>query len=151
MLVLITHRSTSKGFSMNIDKFKNQHVDIIECIAALRKSAKEGISSNAAEIARLIVSMSSTIKLHLAVEDQVLYPALRSGSNATLATMGKKFQEEMDAIAAAYMVFAGRWNHATKVANDPEGFRSDANTVLKILHARMQQENTVFYPAIEAL
>ena len=136
---------------MNIDKFKNQHVDIIECIAALRKSTQAGINANAAEIARLIVSMSSIIKLHLAVEDQVLYPALRNGSNATLATMGQEFQDEMDSIAGAYMGFAGRWNHATKVANDPEGFRSDANAVLKILYARMQKENTVFYPAIEAL
>lgn len=136
---------------MNIDKFKHQHIDIIACIAALRKASKEGIDSNAAEIAGLIVSMSSIIKLHLAVEDQVLYPALRNGSNTTLATMGKKFQDEMSAIASAYMVFAGRWNHAAKVAGDPEGFRSDANTVLKILHERMQKENTVFYPAIEAL
>lgn len=142
---------SSKDPCMNIDKFKHQHVDILACIAALRKSAREGISSNAAEIARLIISMSSIIKLHLAVEDQILYPALRSGNNATLARMGQKFQDEMGAIAAAYMVFAGRWNQAAKVAVDPEGFRSDANTVLKLLHERMRQENTVFYPAIEAL
>lgn len=136
---------------MNIDKFKHQHTDILECIAALRKATHAGISKNAAEIARLIVAMSSTIKLHLAVEDQVLYPALRNGDNTTLAQMGKKFQDEMDAISSAYMVFAGRWNHPAKVSTDPEGFRADANTVLKILHARMQKENTVFYPAIEAL
>lgn len=136
---------------MNIDKFKHQHVDILEGIAALRHATQAGISANAAEIARLIVSMSSIIKLHLAVEDQVLYPALRNGSNTTLATLGQKFQDEMDAIASAYMGFAARWNHAAKVSSDPEGFRLDANTVLKVLHARMQKENTVFYPAIEAL
>jgi iron-sulfur cluster repair protein YtfE (RIC family) len=136
---------------MNIDKFKHQHVDILEGIAALRRATQAGIAGNATEIARLIVSMSSIIKLHLAVEDQVLYPALRNGGNATLAKMGKKFQDEMGAIATAYMGFAGRWNHAAKLTSDPEGFRADANTVLKILHERMRKENTVFYPAIEAL
>lgn len=136
---------------MNIDKFKHQHVDILEGIAALRRAAHAGISANAADIARLIVTMSSSIKLHLAVEDQVLYPALRKGAGTRLAAMGQKFQSEMDAIATAYMGFAGRWNHAAKVAGDPEGFRADANTVLKLLYARMQKENTVFYPAIEAL
>jgi hemerythrin-like domain-containing protein len=140
-----------KGTSMNIDKFKQQHVDILGCIAALRQASQAGVSENAAEIARLIISMSSVIKLHLAVEDQILYPALRSGNNAVLARMGQKFQNEMGSIASAYMVFAGRWNQAEKVARDPEGFRSDANSVLKIVHARMQKENTVFYPAIEAL
>ena len=86
---------------MNIDKFKHQHVDILECIAALRRATQAGIAANAADIARLIVSMSSSIKLHLAVEDQVLYPALRNGADARLATMGQKFQNEMGAIAAA--------------------------------------------------
>lgn len=139
------------GTSMNIDKFKQQHVDILGCIAALRQASQAGVSENAAEIARLIISMSSVIKLHLAVEDQILYPALRSGNDAILARMGQKFQDEMGSIASAYMVFAGRWNQADKVARDPEGFRSDANSVLKIVHARMQKENTVFYPAIESL
>ncbi|HNM40887.1 MAG TPA: hemerythrin domain-containing protein, partial [Giesbergeria sp.] len=62
---------------MNIDKFKHQHVDILGNIAALRRLAQAGVAHNATEIARLIVSMSSTIKLHLAVEDQALYPALQ--------------------------------------------------------------------------
>ncbi|OIQ77544.1 hypothetical protein GALL_407600 [mine drainage metagenome] len=136
---------------MNIDKFKRQHVEIIECIAALRQASRAGVIENADEIARLVIAMSSIIKLHLVVEDQILYPALRTGNNAILARMGKKFQDEMGSIASAYMVFAGRWNQAVKVANDPQGFRSDANSVLKMVHARMQKENTTFYPAIETL
>jgi len=136
---------------MNIDKYKNQHSEIMQCIAELRNFAKAGINRNAAEIARTIVSMSSTIKLHLAVEDQALYPALQSGSNTALAKMGRKFQDEMGAIASAYVGFAGRWNSAAKLTQDPEGFRSDANSVLKILHERIQAENMVFYPAIETL
>jgi iron-sulfur cluster repair protein YtfE (RIC family) len=95
--------------------------------------------------------MSSSIKLHLAVEDSILYPALQSGNNAAVARMGKQFQDEMDAIAAAYLNFARNWNNATRVSRDPEGFRSDANIVLRVLHARMHKENTVFYPAIEAI
>ena len=86
---------------MNIDKFKHQHRDILACIAALRNASQAGVRENAAEIARLIISMSSTIKLHLAVEDRVLYPALRSGHNPVLARMGQTFQDEMGAIATA--------------------------------------------------
>lgn len=136
---------------MNIDKFKHQHTDILDCIAALRQASRAGIRENAEEITRLIIAMSSVIKLHLAVEDRLLYPALRAGNNAVLARMGQKFQDEMQAIASAYLGFAARWNQAVNVARDPEGFRLDANTVLKTVHARMQKENRDFYPAIEAL
>lgn len=136
---------------MNIDKFKHQHVEILGNVAALRQLAKDGIIENAEKISKLIIAMSSSIKLHLAVEDSVLYPALQSGNDSTLARMGKQFQDEMDAIAAAYLKFARNWNNVTRVAKDPEGFRADANIVLRILHERMCKENTVFYPAIEAL
>ncbi|HRK77636.1 MAG TPA: hemerythrin domain-containing protein [Thiobacillus sp.] len=136
---------------MNIDKFKRQHIEIIEHITALRNFSKEGISENAAEIAALIIAMSSIIKLHLAVEDQLLYPALQRGKNSALAKMGKRFQDEMATIASAYMDFARKWNHASNVSRDPEGFRLEANKVLKILHDRMHKENTDFYPIIETL
>ncbi len=136
---------------MNIDKFKQQHEEIIGSVTALRQLAKKGILEHAAEIAQQIVSMSSIIKLHLAVEDTLLYPALRDANNPLMAIMSKKFQEEMDVIASAYMHFSRNWNSAAKVADGPERFRSEANIVLKTLYERMQRENTIFYPAIEAL
>lgn len=136
---------------MNINKFKDQHVEILSCITALRQLVKDGIIENADKISKLIISMSGIIKLHLAVEDSILYPALQSGNNAAVARMGRQFQDEMDSIATAYLHFARSWNSVARVSSDPEGFRSDANIVLKVLHARMVKENTVFYPAIEAL
>ena len=135
---------------MNIDKFKHQHVDILGSIDTLRNLAKAGAAHNATEIAQGIVAMSSTIKLHLAVEDRLLYPALRQGADAELARLGEQFQREMGAIAAAYMDFARRWNTPERVRTDAEGFRADANTVLRHVYERMQRENRDFYPRIEA-
>jgi hypothetical protein len=136
---------------MNIDKFKQQHVDILQGIASLRKLALAGVARNAAEIARGIVSMSATIKLHLAVEDRALYPAVARSADVDLARKGKEFQQEMDAIAAAYEAFAKRWNNARSLELDEGGFRDDANTVLRQVHERMQRENRDLYPRIEAM
>lgn len=136
---------------MNIDKFKHQHVSILGSIAALRSLAHAGVAHNAAEIARLIVAMSSTIKLHLAVEDQALYPALQRGNNPELARMGQQYQRDMGPIAQAYEAFARRWNLAESLRRDEQGFRDDANRVLRLVHERMQRENHDFYPRIEAL
>lgn len=134
---------------MNLDKFKHQHTDILRSIARLRAMAHAGVEDNAAAIAQGIVSMSSTIKLHLAVEDQVLYPALRRGSNADLARMGRHYQGEMATIAQAYDAFARRWNTADSVRGDAQGFRAHANTVLRNVYERMQREDRDFYPRIE--
>jgi iron-sulfur cluster repair protein YtfE (RIC family) len=134
---------------MNIEKFKHQHRDILGNISALRRLAQAGVAQNAADIAELIVSMSSTIKLHLAVEDQALYPALQRGANAELARMGQQYQKDMGPIAQAYDAFAKRWNRPESVRRDEQSFRDDANRVLRMVFDRMQRENRDFYPRIE--
>lgn len=136
---------------MDISKFKHQHTRIYDCIRTLHRYSSQGIAEHAQEIAETVVSMSSLIKLHLAVEDKVLYPALRSSTHPSLARMGERYQEDMKDIVSSYEEFARKWNTAANVANNPAGFRSDANTVLKRLHARIRQEDQQFYPMIEAM
>lgn len=135
---------------MNLEKYKEQHHLILGGIAELRALAKAGVEKNASHIAATVVSMSSTIRLHLAVEDRSLYPALRAGSDGVLSRLGQRYQAEMNSIAELYLSFARKWNTGANVAGDPQGFRNEANAVLKTLHQRIRQEDTEFYPAIEA-
>lgn len=136
---------------MNIDKFKHQHIDILSAIAELRKLVQTGIANHATDIAQRIVAMSGIIKLHLAVEDRVLYPSLEASGNAALAGMSQKYRQEMDNIAGSYLNFAAKWNTARQLAEEPEAFRDEANQVLKALYDRMKREDREFYPAIEAV
>ena len=135
---------------MNIDKFKHQHLDILGAIAGLRALVQDGISEHASEIAARIVAMSGVIKLHLTVEDRILYPALESSGNATLAKLGRAYRDEMDGISGAYVGFAAKWNTPRLLMEQPEVFRTEANSVLKALYERMRKEDNEFYPAIEA-
>ena len=135
---------------MNIDKFKHQHIDILAGITRLRQLAHAGVARHAESIAAGIVAVSGTVKLHLAVEDRHLYPALEASGDALLVQMSRKYQSEMDGIAGAYLQFAGRWNTARSVAQDPEQFRSEANVVLRRLYERIRHEDLEFYPAIDA-
>lgn len=136
---------------MNIDKFKSQHVEILSRIASLRKLTHAGIEENAADIARELISMSTVVKVHLAIEDRILYPSLQKDEGSAVAAMSKIYQEEMKGIASAYIAFARRWSAAAQLIADPQKFRDEANTVLKTVHMRMVKENTEFYPAIETL
>ena len=74
---------------MDLSSFKDQHTQILAGIAALRNYAHAGISQNAERIARQVVELSSIIKMHLAVEDKVLYPSLQRSGNAQLARLGQ--------------------------------------------------------------
>lgn len=134
---------------MNIDKFKHEHVVILDSIAALRALTQAGISEHAGDIAARIIAMSGTIKLHLAAEDRNLYPALEGSGDAALARLSRHFRVEMAGISDAYLAFAAKWNVAHKLQEAPEQFRAEANSVLRTLYERMKKEDRDFYPAIE--
>lgn len=134
---------------MNIDKFKHQHLDILDSIARLRASSQDGVAEHAEEIAAQIVAMSGVVRLHLAVENETLYPALARG-DLRLARMSQAYQNDMGDIAADYLAFAGRWNLASQLARAPEQFRQEANRVLRDLYQRIRREDREFYPAIES-
>ncbi len=134
---------------MNIDKFKQDHLTILGNATELRRLIQAGIAGNAEAIAKMIVSMSANIKMHLASEDRVLYPGLTGSSNTTAAQMAKKFQAEMGAIAAAYGDFSRKWNIGSKVAAEPDEFRKAADQILKALHERIQREDRDLYPLAE--
>lgn len=135
---------------MNIERFKQQHDNILSGISHLRSLTKAGISNNADDIAAGIASLGQLVTQHLAIEDRILYPMLQQSNNTQLADMGKKYQDEMTGIATPFITFTRQWRTATALRNEPEKFRDDANTVLKRLYERMCQENTEFYPVIEA-
>lgn len=135
---------------MNIDKLRDQHVEILGAVSQMRKLVRSGIAENADTISRLVISISGIIKLHLAREDSHLYPALAAGGQQ-LAALGSRYQHEMGGIAGAYMDFSRKWNTAREIHADPEGFRAEANIVFKALHQRIQQENIELYPAIALL
>ncbi|MBV2181214.1 hemerythrin domain-containing protein [Castellaniella sp. MT123] len=136
---------------MNIDRFKNHHVEILSGIAALRKLAHQGVADHAVDIAHNLKALSQVVTQHLAVEDRILYPSLERSGDERMAGMSRAYQNDMHGIASAFINFARRWGNATLLTKDPDGFRTDANVVLKNVHARMMRENREFYPAIEAL
>ena len=136
---------------MNIDKFKQQHLAILAVIDDLRQLARGGVAAQAQAIAGQIVAMSGLIKLHLAVEQRYLYPAAQASGVATVARMGRAYENEMHGIAGAYLEFAGRWNTPVRLEAEPDAFRSEANSVLHALYQRMRREDSELYPAIETL
>ncbi|HKR76094.1 MAG TPA: hemerythrin domain-containing protein [Rhodanobacter sp.] len=136
---------------MDIERFKREHVDLLAAVTSLRGLVQHGVGEQAEAIHRQLAAMSSAIKLHLAAEDRVLYPALMKAADPAVAQAGRQFQEEMGGLAATYLAFATRWNLTGKIAADPQGFRDDANGVFKALHLRVQRENRELYPLAERL
>lgn len=134
---------------MNIDRFKHHHARILEGIAGLRELTRQGIDANAVQIANELKALSQIVIQHLAVEDRILYPSLEKRGDPQLAAMSRRYQNDMEGIASAFIRFVRHWSDPGALRDAPEAFRAQANTVLKDVHNRMMREDKEFYPAIE--
>lgn len=141
--------ASSHRHPMNIEKYKRDHVEIMRRVTDLKRLVLSNVAAHAAEIAREIVAISSTIKLHLAIEDQVLYPTMKKSTDPGVAQTASRFQDEMGPLAADFAAFARRWNTERSVASDAATMRDQAIQMLDRIHHRMHHENRELYPLAE--
>lgn len=132
---------------MNMDRYHRDHATILRQISTLRSLSQAGIDENADRISAAIVDTASLIKFHLAAEEQVLYPRLAKSGVPEVEALSTRYQAEMRSLAGAFARFVDQWRVPARLQRDPEGFRGDANTVLKALYERLRREDQELYPA----
>lgn len=135
---------------MDIERFKQQHREILQGINSLRELAKAGVASSADKIVPQLNALNRIITQHLAIEDRILYPMLQKSSNDRLAQMSKNYQDEMAHVANPFITFARKWSTVKALQKDPDAFRAEANVVLKRVYERLRKEDKEFYPTIES-
>jgi len=136
---------------MKLQRFEHDHHAILDGIHQLRRLIAAGIEHNAAPITQLLMKMSAEIKLHLAVEDRVVYPAFANSGRPELAAMGRFYQNEMGDLSGKYTEFATHWNLPARIVAEPARFRDEANAVFKALFLRTKREESELYPAYSRL
>jgi iron-sulfur cluster repair protein YtfE (RIC family) len=118
-------------------------VGLLELIASYRDEY------DAIGIARRIGKLNALLRVHFAIEDSTLYPAMISGADREAAALAFQFSEEMGALAATVEDFARRWSGPSAIAAVFDEFRDEATALLAALGARMERENDLLYPLAE--
>ncbi len=136
---------------MNTSRIKSDHDALYASMDELRRLVQADVAENAGALFAELKKIDATIKLHLAIEDRMLYPALANASDPQVAAIGKRFQHEMGGLATAYGDFAAHWNTAARIAADPRDFSRQLGTMLDALHARIQHEDRELLPLAESL
>lgn len=136
---------------MNTSRIKSDHEVLYASMDALRRLLKTDVVGNADALFVELKKINATIRLHLAIEDRMLYPALVNAGDPKIAAIGKRFQHEMGGLAAAYEDFAARWDTASRIAAHPQDFGQQLEAMLQALHARIQHEDRELLPLAETV
>ena len=123
--------------------YREQHGRLRQILREM--SAMERSGADDLDIRRTLGRLTGTVKIHLAGEDEGLYPRLASHSDAAVRAKAKQFQESMGGLAAAYLSFTEKWTDAAALRDDRAGFFREFGGVSKALNDRMELEDNELY------
>ncbi len=106
---------------------------------------------NAIEIATQLARLLSVLRIHLAEEDELLYPALIATNDGIAVALAERYRVEMGSLAWDVEKFMRHWSSSAVIAQRFEAFESDLDRMLGALAARIERENFSLYPIADAL
>ncbi len=92
--------------------------------------------------------LNRVLMLHLAKEDQYLYPQIAASTDKRAAAMASKFAADMGGLAAQYLAYVSKWT-PDGIAHEWDAFAVDTRKVMGALRQRILREERDLYPLIE--
>jgi len=135
-----------------MDNFRRQHKEILQLIKELSGRLDAAwIVADAAEVRSLLLTLVGKLKIHLAMEDDALYPELFEHPEAKVRELAKQYVHEMGAIKPTLISYSKRWNSARAIQTDPALFIRESQDFFAALGTRIQKENDELYPLVDSL
>lgn len=133
-------------------RFRVQHDEIGVIVGRIEMLiASPTGHTRAAEIRQAFSELSAKLRLHLALEDDLLYPRLGRHPDPRARELAAHYQTEMGGIRQAYEDFLAQWIHSGRVATEYSAFKTALKGLFAALNDRIHRENTQVYPLADAL
>ncbi|MBR9970928.1 hemerythrin domain-containing protein [Magnetospirillum sulfuroxidans] len=87
--------------------------------------------------------------IHLALEDNSLYPRCLRHDDLDLRQIATRFQTEMGDLGTRFDSYKRSWPGPLAIARNPPQFVADTITVLALLKTRVAREESEFYDIVD--
>lgn len=131
------------------DNFRKQHAEMIEAVHSIQLQLKpELLAAGAADIRNTLSQLFGKLSLHLAMEDNSLYPRYQKHADAKVRDTADRFAKEMSGVRPAIQAFSQKWTER-EIKADPSGFCAETTRLFNLLADRIRREDTDFYPLLD--
>ena len=136
---------------MNLERYRNQHDSILQMAESIEKLlTPEKLKEEADGIRSMLSALVGKLNVHLAMEDDVLYPVLLEHSKDEVNRAAKRLQDEAGDLKRIFQVFVDRWPSGEPVKTAPVAFACDVRALLTKLRDRIARENDDLFPLVES-
>jgi hypothetical protein len=129
--------------------YRDQHAALVRLIGEIQSGLVDLDDRGAAATRSALNTLSGKLTVHLSMEDQGLYPRLKSHEDLRIRDLAARFDAEMSGLKDAFSAFNGRWTRQ-EIAANPEEFRRAFAKISSALGERIRRENTELYAAFDA-
>ena len=127
-----------------------QHGDLIEVVKTIAPLlSPEALSQDASEVRSLLSKLAGKLKIHLAMEDNSLYPELLQSSDPKVRAMAERFVSEMGGITEVFDAYLAKWAEKTLIQKDAAAFVRETEGLFVALGARIEREESELYPLLD--
>lgn len=132
------------------DDYRRQHEEILELVSKLSSYLYEQkLKNNAQEARKILSKLSGALKVHLAMEDNSLYPRLLVSKDEKIKEVARQFIEEIGGIAPVFNNYLNKWPNPASIESNPEEFINETSELFSALRNRIDRENNILYPLID--
>lgn len=133
------------------ETYRQHHQDlraIAARIEALLDAAAIAADPNA--VAGVVRELFGKFSVHLAIEDNSLYPRTKAHADPRLREVASRFETEMGDLSQRFDAYRKSWPGPLAIARDPALFALETRKVLEALKERVGREETQLYDLIDA-
>ena len=135
----------------DIETYRRQHEEILGIAAKILKPLEApGLGKDAQKVHSLLSQLDGKLSVHLAMEDESLYPKLLDHSDEKVSSIASDYLCEMGDLAKTFRGYMDTWNTVASIEDDPDEFVSRTNQILSALTNRITREDKELYRLVEA-
>ena len=131
------------------DTFKHQQTDILELAKRISDRLDEGpLTAQVDEILFMLRGLKDKVTIHLAAEDQLLFPRLEQNTSDELVFMARQFRSELAILCQEIAEFTARWDDKNIILVQPSRFLRETGGLLAVLGHSLERERVRLYPLL---
>ena len=132
--------------------FREQHRRILTKARELSQlMAVDKLADDAMSARLAVAELAGLINVHLAMEDQGLYPILLENSDPKVRAEAEKYIAEMGSIGGEFKEYMQTWAYTNAAEDDPKSFIKETQGILDKLSNRIYREDNELYVLVESL
>lgn len=131
------------------ENFVRQHNEILELTREISGLLKSDLTmDDASKIRNMLSMLAGKVSIHLAMEDNGLYPRLKESKDPVIQKTTLEFIREMGDIMEKFKAYNERWQVPRSIYEAPAQYINETKLIFAALQNRIERENTILYPLI---